>query len=172
MTCTTPLPFATLKTMPTVVTKTNPDPRSAWYEAVRAHSALTELMEQRLEQAVGMPLAWYDVLVNLYLAPGHALRMSELANSVLTSRSWLTRRVDQLERAGLVERCSAHGDGRGVRARLTREGKRAYLRLERVHSGVVDEFFATHVSPDEADIVREVMARVAGLARNELGLPK
>ncbi len=158
--------------MPKTVTKPDPELRSAWYVAVRAHSALTELMEKRLDAAVGMPIAWYDVLVNLYLAPGHALRMSELADSVLTSRSWLTRRVDQLERAGLVERCSADGDGRGVRARLTREGKRAYLRMERVHSRVVDEFFAAHVSHVEAATVREVMTRVAGGARRELGLPE
>lgn len=158
--------------MPKAAVKPDPELRSAWYVAVRAHGALSELMEKRLDEAVGMPLAWYDVLVNLYLAPGHALRMSELADSVLTSRSWLTRRVDQLERAGLVERCSADGDGRGVRARLTREGKRAYLRLERVHSRVVDEFFVSHVSPTEAETVRRVMRRVAGAARHELGLPE
>ena len=64
---------------------------------VRANSALTELMEREVSDATGMPIAWYDVLVNLYLAPGKAMRMSDLANKVLTSRSWLTRRVDQLE---------------------------------------------------------------------------
>jgi DNA-binding MarR family transcriptional regulator len=146
--------------------------RDAWYATVRAHSALGELMEKRLEAAVAMPLAWYDVLVNLYLAPGHALRMSELADTVVLSRSWLTRRVDQLEKAGLVERCSADGDGRGVRARLTREGKRAYLKMERVHSAVVDEFFASHATATEADSVRRVMDRVAASARRELGLPE
>jgi DNA-binding MarR family transcriptional regulator len=145
--------------------------RRAWYATVRAHSALTEVMEQRLEAAVGMPLAWYDVLVNLYLAPGHALRMSELADTVVLSRSWLTRRVDQLEKAGLVERCSANGDGRGVRARLTREGKRAYLRMERAHTAAVDEFFSQFANASEADAIRRVMDRVTGAARGELGLP-
>ncbi len=145
--------------------------RDAWYATVRAHSALTELMEKRLESAVGMPLAWYDVLVNLYLAPGHARRMSELADTVVLSRSWLTRRVDQLEKAGLVERCSADGDGRGVRARLTREGKRTYLRLERVHSATIDEFFMPHTNATEAEAVQRVMDRVARASRQELGLP-
>jgi DNA-binding MarR family transcriptional regulator len=153
------------------MTAADPSRRTAWYATVRAHSALTEVMEKRLEAAIDMPLAWYDVLVNLYLAPGHALRMSELANNVVLSRSWLTRRVDQLERAGLVERCTADGDGRGVRAKLTREGKRAYLKLERVHSAVVDEFFASLATSSDADAVRRVMERVETAARDELGLP-
>ncbi len=160
---------ATLVPMPPRPTN---ERRQAWYAAVRAHGALTEVMEQRLDAATGMPLGWYDVLVNLYLAPGHALRMSELADAVLMSRSWLTRRVDQLERAGLVERCSAGDDGRGVRARLTREGKRAYLKLERVHSSAIDSHFVPCATPAEAEVIERVMNRVAAIARRELGRPE
>ena len=160
---------ATLVSMPP---RPSNERRQAWYAAVRAHGALTEVMEQQLEAEAGMSLGWYDVLVNLYLAPGHALRMSELADAVLMSRSWLTRRIDQLERAGLVERCSAGDDGRGVRARLTREGKRAYLRLERVHSSVIDTHFLPNATPVEAEVVQRVMNRVAANARRELGRPE
>ena len=138
---------------------------------VRANSALTELMEREVSDATGMPIAWYDVLVNLYLAPGKAMRMSDLANKVLTSRSWLTRRVDQLERAGYVERCTADTDGRGVQARLTREGRRAYIRMERVHSAAVDRHFAHLITAGEAAVVTKVMGLVGSSAREALGLP-
>lgn len=138
---------------------------------VRANSALMELMDREVTQATGMPMGWYDVLVNLYLAPGKAMRMSDLANTVITSRSWLTRRVDQLEKAGYVERCSADADGRGVRARLTREGRLAYVRMERVHAAVVDRHFADLISSNDADVVSKVMRRVGTSSRQALGLP-
>lgn len=127
-------------------------------------------MDREVASATGMPMAWYDVLVNLYLAPGKAMRMSDLANTVITSRSWLSRRVDQLEKVGYVERCSADADGRGVRARLTREGRLAYIRMERVHAGIVDRHFAHLMSANEADVVAEVMRRVGSSAREKLGL--
>jgi len=138
-----------------------PAGRLAWYATVRAHARVFDALEREVEAATGMPMAWYDVLVNLYLAPGHAMRMSELADTVIMSRSWLTRRVDQLVAAGLVERCSsADGDGRGVRARLTREGRRAFVRMERVHARTVDELVARHLSPSDARVIARAMERV------------
>lgn len=130
-----------------------------------------ELIEREVANATGMPIAWYDVLVNLYLAPGKAMRMSDLANTVITSRSWLTRRIDQLEKAGYVERCTADTDGRGVRARLTREGRLAYIRMERVHSATVDRHFADLMSAADADVLAKVMRRVGASSREKLGLP-
>ncbi len=154
-----------------MTTRTPSEKRQACYDTVRANSAFMELMEREVSEATGMPMAWYDVLVNLYLAPGKAMRMSDLAATVLTSRSWLTRRVDQLERAGYVERCTADADGRGVRARLTREGRLAYIRMERVHSAAVDRHFSDVISASEADVVSKVMRRVGTSSREALGLP-
>ena len=159
-----------------VVTSRTPSPasvgkRQACYETVRANSALMELMEREVESATGMSMGWYDVLVNLYLAPGKAMRMSDLANIVITSRSWLTRRIDQLEKAGYVERCVADADGRGVRARLTREGRLAYIRMERVHSTIVDRHFGELMTAADAAVVEKVMRRVGASARETLGLP-
>jgi DNA-binding MarR family transcriptional regulator len=142
--------------------------RAAWYHAVRAHSALMELFERELDAECGMPLAWYDVLSTLYLSPDHSLRMSELAEHVLMSRSWLTRRVDQLVGAGLVDRCSAVGDRRGVQARLTREGKRTFIRLERSHGASVDRHFASFLNDAEAETVIATMTRIDTAARAAL----
>lgn len=144
--------------------------RAAWYQSLRAHSAVMELFERELQAECGMSVGWYDVLVRVYLSPGHAIRMGDLADQVLTSRSWLTRRVDQLVAAGLVERCSAHGDRRGVQARLTREGRRAFIRLERSHAASIDRHFASLLTDDEAAVITGAMKRIDDDARAALGL--
>src|SRR3954447_1377314 len=100
--------------------------RAAWYQSIRAHTILLELMDAELRSDCGVPLAWYDVLIEISKAPGQAMRMSELADQVLLSRSWLTRRVAQLERAGLVERRAAAKDGRGVVAAMTPSGREKF----------------------------------------------
>src|SRR5687768_9592355 len=70
---------------------------AAWYQLLRAHSKVTQRIESRLLQARQIAPHWYDVLVTLEKAPGQRLRMSELADNVVTSRSNLTRLVDRLE---------------------------------------------------------------------------
>src|SRR3954471_22091839 len=76
----------------------------AWRGFLRVHSALVKALDAELLQAHGLPLSSYEVLINLEAAPGHRRRMSELAESVLLSRSGMTRLVDRLEREGLIER--------------------------------------------------------------------
>ncbi len=144
--------------------------RNAWYHSIRAHTAVMEILERELMEQTGMSVAWYDVLVCLYKSPDHSMRMSELADQVLMSRSWLTRRVDQLVGVGLVERCSASGDGRGVQAKLTRQGKRAFIRLERSHGASINDHFASLLSEEEAEVMVRAMAKIERSARNTLGL--
>src|SRR5258707_7275834 len=73
--------------------------------------------------AAGLPaLSWYDALYELYLAPGHHLRMNELARNALLSRSGLTRLVDKLEKEKLIERQACPSDGRVQHAQLTDKG--------------------------------------------------
>src|SRR5258705_1925322 len=100
---------------------------AAWSGFLRVHSRLMRELDAELQEAHALPLTWYDVLIQLELSPERQLRMSELADSVLLSRSGLTRLVDRMEREGLVERCAFDRDARGRLARLT-EGGRARLR--------------------------------------------
>ncbi|MEU5693693.1 MarR family transcriptional regulator [Actinosynnema sp. NPDC020468] len=93
-----------------------------WRSFLRAHARLTRILEAELIAEQRLSLAAYDVLVQLAEAPHHRLRMTELADAVLLSRSGVTRLVDRLERAGLVLRERADGDGRGVVAVLTQQG--------------------------------------------------
>nr|WP_231500135.1 MarR family transcriptional regulator [Saccharothrix sp. NRRL B-16314] len=93
-----------------------------WRSFLRAHARLTRILEAELIAEQRLSLAAYDVLVQLADAPLYRLRMTELADAVLLSRSGVTRLVDRLERAGLVLRERADGDGRGVVAVLTAQG--------------------------------------------------
>jgi DNA-binding MarR family transcriptional regulator len=148
----------------------HPPARQAWYSSLRAHSALMEVFERELQQSSGIPLAWYDVLAVLYLAPDQQMRMCDLAQEVLTSRSWLTRRIDQLVEAGLVQRVTATGDGRGIAAQLTREGRRVFIKIERIHAASIDKHFGSHLSDQDARILIAVMDRIGVQARKQAGV--
>jgi DNA-binding MarR family transcriptional regulator len=143
--------------------------RQAWYSTVRAHAQMMDLVERELLESTGMSMSWYDVMVNLYLAPQYSMRMSDLADSVVTSRSWLTRRVDQLVVAGLVERLTSDDDGRGVTARLTRQGRKVFVKMERVHASSVDRHFSAYVNGAEASNISAAMQRVTENARTTRG---
>lgn len=99
----------------------------------------------------GVPLAWYDVLIQLHGAPDGRLRMQELADRVVLSRSGLTRLIDRMEDEGLVSREPVEDDRRGSYAALTTEGSATYDRLAPGHHRSIDEHFTRHL--DEADLI-------------------
>ena len=100
----------------------SPAEQTAWRTFLRAHATLLRRLESELVREHDLPLASYDVLVQLSEAPGGGLRMTDLAERVLLSRSGLTRLVDRLVRDGLVERQACPDDARGTVAVLTRAG--------------------------------------------------
>ena len=89
---------------------------AAWRGFLRVHAALVHELDRELEETHGLPLTHYEVLLYLESAPGHRLRMAELASSVLLSQSGVTRLVDRLERDGLVAREPCPDDRRGLLA--------------------------------------------------------
>lgn len=137
---------------------------AAWYQLLRAHSKVTQRIDQRLLQAQQIAPHWYDVLVTLEKAPGHRLRMSELADNLVTSRSNLTRLVDRLENEGLLRRELCPNDRRGSYAVLTKAGARARLAAWPVISRAIVELFADHVNDEEAHFLSQVLRRVADRA--------
>src|SRR3954447_13301285 len=94
----------------------------AWRAFLRAHSHINRKLEADLLAEHDLPLASYDVLLQLAEAEGRRLRMTQLADRVLLSRSGLTRLVDRLERDRLVERAACPNDARGTHAVLTEAG--------------------------------------------------
>src|SRR3954469_17570573 len=95
---------------------------AAWRTFITAHAAVIGRIERDMAAAGVIPLTWYDVLIELYEAPGRRMRLHELADAVVLSRSGLTRLVDRLEQAGLLTREVDRTDRRGAFAVLTEAG--------------------------------------------------
>src|SRR6266508_438477 len=99
-----------------------PEQLAAWSGFLQSHAQIVRALDAELEREHGLPLTSYDVLIQLSLAPDRRLRMFELADAVVLSRSGLTRLVERLERDGLVERARGEVDLRQMYARLTDRG--------------------------------------------------
>ncbi len=112
------------------------DEQVAWRAFLHGTSLLFERLDQELQSRSGLSSTDYEILVFLSESDDHRLRMSELADSVLVSRSRLTYRVDQLAKRGLVIREACEEDARGMNARLTAEGMAL---LESAAPGHVDD---------------------------------
>lgn len=136
----------------------------AWRALITAHSVAIEGIERGLSEAGLPPLGWYDVLLELSVAPRGRLRMHELASAVVLSRSGLTRLVDRLERAGLLRREPDPADGRGSFAVLTDEGSRMREKMWPVYAKGIAEHFGAHVSDEEAEVLSRVLGRVRAAA--------
>ena len=105
------------------------------------HSNLIARLDAELERDHGIPLSSYEVLMYLADAEGERLRMGELADRLLLSRSGITRLVDRLERQGMIERRRCEDDGRGFFAVLTPAGRRKLDAARPDHlAGVRDAF--------------------------------
>ncbi|WP_229686089.1 MarR family winged helix-turn-helix transcriptional regulator [Longimycelium tulufanense] len=138
------------------------DELTAWRSFLRAHARITRRLEAELIAEQRLSLAAYDVLVQLAEAPERRLRMTELADAVLLSRSGVTRLVDRLERIGLVVRERADEDGRGVVAVLTRRGMERLRTASSTHlSGIVRHFVAIVGDRHELDSLNRTCTRLA-----------
>ncbi len=115
--------LARMTMLPSTHTELSAAELGAWRGMLRVHTALLRALDAELDAAHGLPLTSYDVLIYLKQAPRKRLRMAELADSVLLSRSGVTRLVDRLEREGLLVRDACDDDGRGLYAVLTRKGE-------------------------------------------------
>src|SRR5436305_13373297 len=114
----------------------------AWDALLRAHATLLRELETDLESRTGLALADFDVLAQLAIAGG-SLRMTELADRALISRSGMTRRVTRLLHQGLVRRAHADADARGVVVGLTNAGLDRLTVAAPVHArGIFNLFVA------------------------------
>jgi DNA-binding MarR family transcriptional regulator len=138
---------------------------AAWRAFLTAHAAVVERIDRELAAAGVVPLGWYDVLVELAEAPGRRLRMHELAERVVLSRSGLTRLVDRLEAAGLLRRERSGTDRRGAYAVLTDEGWAAFRRAWPVYARAIAAHFARYLSGEEARTLTAALERVRVAAR-------
>jgi DNA-binding MarR family transcriptional regulator len=129
---------------------------AVWRGFLRVHAALAKQLDAELESTHGLPLSSYEVLINLQAAPGRKLRMADLADRALLSRSGMTRLVDRLERQGLLVRDTCASDARGCFAVLTEAGDELLHKARATHLDGVRERFIVHLSPEDFE-------RLAGL---------
>jgi DNA-binding MarR family transcriptional regulator len=141
------------------------DPRlRAWIAFLRAYAAVTRRLEAELHAERDLGLAEYDALVQLALADRRRLRMSELAERVLLSRSGVSRLVDRLEATGLVARAACAEDARVSWATLTDAGFARLGAASPVHLRGVETHFLAQIPEDDRDaLVRALEAVVRGL---------
>jgi DNA-binding MarR family transcriptional regulator len=132
----------------------------AWRGLVRVHAALARELDAELEARHGLPLSSYEVLRCLSKAPGGRLRMAELAEHVLLSRSGMTRLIDRLEREGMVSRSTCDKDGRGCYAVLTDHGRDLVEQARSTHIEVVRAGFLRHFSEEEMRRLATLWERV------------
>ena len=149
-----------MASIPEATANLSPAELGAWRGMLRVHTALVRALDAELASAHDLPLSSYEVLITLQTAPGRRRRMAELADSVLLSRSGMTRLVDRLERDGLLERDLCTDDGRGCFAVLTEKGAELLERARPTHLDGVRERFLVHFTPDELRQLADSWERV------------
>ena len=127
---------------------------------LRAHAALTKTLDAQLEASHGLPLTSYEVLVHLADAEAERMRMCDLADSIVISRSGLTRLADRLERDGLIVRKSCASDARGAFACLTQRGREVVEAARSTHLAGVRELFLGRLSREEQERLGELWDRL------------
>jgi len=143
--------------MPTAGTETDV---AAWRALLLAQSTALKAIEADLAAAGLVPLTWYDVLLELNAAPGRRLRMQRLADRVVLSRTRVSRLVDELGGAGLVERLPDPDDGRACFARITPAGRAALRRAAPAYLRGIAEHFTRHLDEREKQTLVTALTRV------------
>jgi DNA-binding MarR family transcriptional regulator len=139
------------------------DPRlAAWRALLLASNAALRAIEADVQRVGRIPLTWYDVLLELNAGPDHRLRMQEVAERVVLSRTRVSRLVDEMVDAGLVRKEADSGDGRGVWAVITPEGRQALRETAPVYLSGIEHHFAKYLTDDELDLVAHALIKVVG----------
>ena len=138
---------------------------TAWRTLLTAHAVLIDRIDRELVEAGCVPLHWYDVLVELVEAPDHRLRMHQLADQVLLSRSGLTRLVDRLAAEGLLTRERDTGDRRVTYAVLTEKGRAALRQAWPIYARGIANHFGRHLSSVEAGMIAASLQKVLDAER-------
>jgi len=131
----------------------------AWTALLTAHATLLRQLESDLEKETGLALADFDVLAQLAVAGG-SMRMSELADRALISRSGMTRRVARLFAEGLVCRADVETDARAVVVALTDAGIARLKETAPVHARGISKLFVEKLTDKELAVLERALGKV------------
>ena len=124
------------------------------------YADLVPVLDREVRRATGLPLAWYDVLLELNAAPDRRLQMGQLGEKVVLSRTRVSRLVDDLEGDGLVTRASNPADRRSAYAQITKSGRDRLRAAAPIYLAAIHEYFSRHLTERELDLLANVLWRV------------
>jgi DNA-binding MarR family transcriptional regulator len=137
------------------------DQQQHWRAYIAATTLLTDKLNREMQAAHGIPMADYEILVRLSEAPDRRLRMSQLAEFTLASRSRLSHQIDRLEKVGLVVREACETDKRGANAVLTELGWTTLVAAAPTHVTGVREHFVDLLTDEQFAALGDALAIVA-----------
>lgn len=143
------------------------DLADTWGALLKVHAALVPRLDRELQEAHGLPLTWYDVLLELNGAPERRLMMGQLGSVAAVSRTRVSRVVDELVRAGLVAREPNPDDGRSAFAALTPAGRTALRKAAPTYVAAVQREFADHLTAREAEVLAGALRKVLAAGARE-----
>jgi DNA-binding MarR family transcriptional regulator len=132
------------------------DEQKAWRAWLYSSQLLAERLDRELQHRTGIPHTYYEILVQLSETPGRMLRMSQLADRCLSSRSRLSHAVSRLEERGWIRRQVCEEDARGQLAVLTDEGFAALEAAAPVHVASVREHLFDQLSKEQVAAMRDI----------------
>ena len=132
---------------------------AAWRGMLQVHARVTHALDVQMRAEHGMSVSAYEVLLFLEEAPDHRLRMAEIADRVLLSRSGCTRLIDRLAKLGYVTRSAAETDGRGSFAALTDAGLETFRAAQRTHREGVRKYFLDHLNATDTIVLGDIWTR-------------
>jgi len=138
--------------------------REAWLALTRTHAAITGRMQEALTAAGLPPLAWFEVLATISDAPEQRLKMGELAEALVITRGGLTKLVDRLIKAGLLERTFCETDRRVSYATILPAGAELLEEMRPVVATELHTAFVANLSESQADELRETLERLRASA--------
>ena len=133
---------------------------AAWAALLRVHAALVPQLDRELQAACGLPLTWYDVLLELNSATDRRLSMGELGTVAVVSRSRVSRVVDQLAAEGLVARELNPDDRRSAYATITEAGRARLRAAAPIYLGGIERHFTSRMTAAEAATVTRALEKV------------
>ena len=142
----------------------SPERLRSWRLFFESALALLDVLDSELAHAVGIPMRWYDVLVQLEESP-EAIPMNTLADRILYSKSGFTRVVDRMEEAGLVLRVRPQHDRRSILVVLTEHGTQTMQHARRYHRDGIEQHFSQHLSDHEIKALTRALQKVSTHAR-------
>lgn len=136
----------------------------AWGALARTHAAISQRLGEALAQGDFPPLPWYEVLATVAEAPGQRMRMGDLAEALVITRGGLTKLVDRLVKAGLLERTFNETDRRVSYATLLPAGMNLLAEMRPVIVAELDTAFSANLSVAQADELRTTLDGIRGNA--------